>query len=52
MAEVSRKIVLRSMSPDLTYDEINIGLGNGLVPLVNKPLPEAMLIQIYLAIKH
>ena len=27
-----------------------IGLGNGLVPLGNKPLPEPMLTQIYVAI--
>ena len=30
--------------------EINIGLGNGLVPSSNKPVPESMLTQIYVAI--
>ena len=29
-----------------------IGLGNGLVPSGNKPLPETMLTQIYVAIWH
>ena len=28
---------------------LNIGSGNGLVPSGNKPLPEAMLTQIYVA---
>ena len=31
---------------------VNIGSGNGLVPSGNKPLPEAMLTQIYVAIFH
>ena len=30
--------------------EVNIGLGNGLVPSGSKPLPEPMLIYIYVAI--
>ena len=29
--------------------EVNIGSGNGLVPSGNKPLPEPMLTQIYVA---
>ena len=29
---------------------VNIGLGNGLVPSANKPLPEPMLTEIYVAI--
>ena len=29
--------------------EVNIGSGNGLVLLGNKPLPESMLTQIYVA---
>ena len=29
---------------------VNFGSGNGLVPSGNKPLPEAMLTQIYVAI--
>ena len=33
--------------PQNTFDdEVNIGLGNGLVPSGNKPLPEPMLTQI------
>ena len=32
--------------------EVNIGAGNGLVPSGNKPLPEPMLIQIYVVIRH
>ena len=31
---------------------LNIGSGNGLVPSGNKPLPEPMLIQIYVTIWH
>ena len=31
---------------------MNIGSGNGLVPLSNKPLPESMLAQIYIAIMY
>ena len=30
--------------------QVNIGSGNGLVPSGNKPLPEPMLTQIYVAI--
>ena len=37
------------MPQDLT-DEVNIGLGNGLVLSGNKPLPEPMLTQIYVTI--
>ena len=29
------------------WKQVNIGLGNGLVPSGNKPLPETMLTQIY-----
>ena len=35
-----------------TWWQVNIGLGNGLFPSSNKPLPEPMLIQIYNAIWH
>ena len=38
------------MPQDLTDDKSNIGSGNGLVPSGNKPLPEPMLTQIYVAI--
>ena len=38
------------MPMELTDDEVNIGSGNGLVPSGNKPLPEPMLTQIYVAI--
>ena len=31
---------------------VNIGSGNGLVPSGNKPLPETMLIKIYVTIWH
>ena len=37
------------MPLDLT-DDVNIGSGNGLVPPVNKLLPEPMSTQIYVAI--
>ena len=36
------------MPQELT-DDVNIGSGNGLVPSGNKPLPEPMLTQIYVA---
>ena len=36
----------------LHWWSVNIGSGNGLVPLGNKPLPEPMLTQIYVAIWH
>ena len=32
--------------------EVDISLGNGSVPSGNKPLPDKMLIKLYLAIKH
>ena len=44
------EITIRWMSLDLT--DVNIGSGNGLVPLGNKPFPEPMLTQIYVAIWH
>ena len=49
MADVSLiyEIALRWMPRDLTA--VNIGSGNGLVQLGNKPLPEPMLTQIYVA---
>ena len=47
----SSYIALRLMSLDLT-DKSNIGSGNGLVLPGNKPLPEPMLTQIYVAIWH
>ena len=31
---------------------VNTGSGNGMVPSVNKPLPELLLAKIYLAIEH
>ena len=37
-------------APGLYWWEINIGLGNRLVPLGNKPLLEPMLTQFYVAI--
>ena len=37
------------MPLDLADDLVNIGSGNGLVPSGNKPLPEPMLTQIYVA---
>ena len=37
------EIALIWMLLDFTYDEVNIGSGNGLVPSGNKPLPEPML---------
>ena len=37
------------MSLDLT-DDVNTGSGNSLVPSGNKPLPEQMYTQIYVAI--
>ena len=39
------------MSQDFA-DDVNIGSGNGMVPSDNKPLPEPMLTQIYVAIWH
>ena len=47
VAEVSYKIALRWMPLDLTDDVI--GSGNGLVLSGNKPLPEPMLTQIFVA---
>ena len=38
------------MPQDLSDDKVNIGSGNGLVPPGNKPLPEPVLTQIYVAI--
>ena len=38
------------MPQDLSDGKSNIGSGNGLVPSGNKPLPEPMLTQIYVAI--
>ena len=37
------------MLQDLT-DDVKIGSANGMVPSGNKPLPEPMLTQIYVAI--
>ena len=46
------KIALRWMSLDLIDDKSMLveGSGNGLVPSGNKPFPEPMLTQIYVAI--
>ena len=33
-----------------TFDDVNIGSGNGLVPSGSKPLPEPMLFQINVVI--
>ena len=41
----SREIALRWMLQN-TFDEVNIGSGNGLVPSGSKPLPDPVLIQI------
>ena len=38
------------MPQDLTDDKSNIGSGNGLVPSGNKPLPEPMLTQFFVAL--
>ena len=49
VAEISLcEIALRWIPLDLA-DDVNIGSGNGLVPWGNKPLPEPMLTQIYVA---
>ena len=41
------------MLQDLTLSLVNnVGLGNGLVLLSNKPLPEQMLCQFYITIRH
>ena len=34
----------------MIYMQVNIGSGNGLVPLGNKPLPEPKLTQIIVAV--
>ena len=47
---ISFEIALRWMPLDIYSWEVNIGLGNGLVPSGNKPLPEPMLTQISVAI--
>ena len=44
------EIGLRWITLDLT--DVNTGLGNGLVPSGNKPLPEPMLTQIYVTIRR
>ena len=44
---ISYEIVLRGMQLDLTDDKSTLVQGNGLVLSGNKPLPEPMLIQIY-----
>ena len=46
---ISCEVALMWMSLDFT-GSVNIGSGNGLVPSGNKPLPEPMLNQIYVAI--
>ena len=46
----SQDYVLGWMPQDLTDD--NIGLGNGLVPSGNKPLPDPMLTQFLVALWH
>ena len=38
------------MPPNLTNQKVNIGSGNGLIPLNNKSLPEPVLNQIYVTI--
>ena len=48
---ISYEITLRWM-PQNTLDYVNIGSGNGLVSSDNKPLPEAMLNQICVAIRR
>ena len=48
---ISREIALIGMNVSgLHWWTINIGSGNGLVPSGNKPLPEPMLTQSYVAI--
>ena len=46
--DTSCEIAINSM-PQNTRD-VNTGLGNGLLPKGNNPLPEPMLTQIYVAI--
>ena len=41
--------ILRWMPQVCADDYVNIDSGNGLVPSGNKPLPEPMLTQIYVA---
>ena len=38
------------IAPGFVRRKINFGSGNGLVPSSNKPVPESMLTQIYVAI--
>ena len=47
---ISDEVALRYKSLVRTYDKLNIGSGNGLVPSGNKSLPELMLTQILVAI--
>ena len=46
------EIALRWMTLDLTDDKSTLAQVNGLVPSGNKPLPEPMLIQIYVVKWH
>ena len=48
--DISREIALIMNVTGLRLGSVNIGSGNGLVPSVNKPLPEPMLTHIYVAI--
>ena len=46
------EITLSWMPQNTLDDKVNIGSGNGLVPFGTKPLPETMLIQIYVTTWH
>ena len=43
-------IAIRLMSSDFNNDKVNAGSDNGLMPSGNKPLPEPMLTETYVAI--
>ena len=45
----SQENALRWMPQGITFDQVNICSGNGLVLAGNKPLPEPMLTLIYVA---
>ena len=45
---ISWKIALMYMPQNTSYNDVNIGSGNGLVPSGNKALPVPMLTQICL----
>ena len=48
---ISSEIALGWMSKK-TFDDVSVGSGNVLVPSGNKPLPDTILTQIFLALWH